>query len=93
MPSPAELRLDPLGLKLPAAKKALLEAAWKDCAETILYATTLAGSGHPGGSLSCLHLLLTLYGTANVSKDRIHADDRDAIFISNGHISPGVCSF
>ncbi|HYC78191.1 MAG TPA: transketolase [Planctomycetota bacterium] len=90
MPAPAELRLDPLAGELPPARRRALEAAWKECAETILLSTSLAASGHPGGSLSCAHLLLTMYATANVRPENAHAPDRDAILISNGHISPGV---
>lgn len=90
MPASAALRLDPVGKSLSPAQKAALEAAWKESAETILLATTLAASGHPGGSLSCSHLLLTLYGLANIRPDNLHAPDRDVVIISNGHISPGV---
>src|SRR5262245_58386124 len=90
MPNAAELRLDPAQKKLPGDKKRALEAAWLECAETILLATTLAQSGHPGGSLSLIHSLLVVYGLANVTPKNLHAPDRDAVFVSNGHISPGV---
>lgn len=90
MPNAAELRLDPALKKLPGDKKRALEAAWLECAETILLATTLAQSGHPGGSLSLIHSLLVVYGLANATPKNLHAPDRDAILISNGHISPGV---
>lgn len=90
MPIPAALRLDPVGRSLTAAQKAALEAAWKEGVATILYSTTLAASGHPGGSLSCLHAMLTLYGAANMTPENVHAPDRDVFIVSNGHISPGV---
>jgi transketolase len=90
MPNAAELRLDSAQKKLPGDKKRALEAAWLECAETILLATTLAQSGHPGGSLSLLHSLLVTYGLANVTPRNVHAPDRDVVVVSNGHISPGV---
>jgi transketolase len=90
MPTAAELRLDPAQKRLPADKKQALEAAWLECAETILLSTTLAQSGHPGGSLSLLHSLLVTYGIANVTPKNLHAADRDVVVVSNGHISPGV---
>jgi hypothetical protein len=48
MPTAAELRLDSAQKRLAADKKQALEAAWLECAETILLSTTLAQSGHPG---------------------------------------------
>src|SRR6187399_3018894 len=90
MPTAAELRLDFAQKGLSGEQKKALEAAWLECAETILLATTLAQSGHPGGSLSLIHSLLVLYGLANVTPRNVHATDRDAVLVSNGHISPGV---
>jgi len=69
-----------------------LEVAFKRCARRIILATTLAGSGHPGGSLSSLNMLLILYGIAKVDPKNPRAENRDRIVISNGHISPGVYS-
>lgn len=69
-----------------------LEEAFKRCARRIILATTLAGSGHPGGSLSSLSLLLTVYAIAKVDPLNPRAFDRDRIVISHGHISPGVYS-
>lgn len=56
----------------------------------ILKMTTLAGSGHPGGSMSSLECYLILYNFARVNPARPYADDRDRIIISHGHTSPGV---
>ncbi len=69
-----------------------LESAFKRCARRIILATTLAGSGHPGGSLSSLGMLLVLYGIAKIDPKNPRAEDRDRIVISQGHISPGVYS-
>jgi len=56
----------------------------------ILKMTTLAGSGHPGGSMSSIDLYLVLYLYANVHPQSPSGPDRDRIVISHGHTSPGV---
>ncbi len=56
----------------------------------ILKMTTLAGSGHPGGSMSSIDLYLVLYSYANVHPQSPSDPDRDRIVISHGHTSPGV---
>jgi transketolase len=53
----------------------------------ILTMTTVAGTGHPGGSMSSLDLYLVLFSYANLAKE-----PRDSIVISHGHTSPGVYS-
>jgi len=58
----------------------------------ILHMTTLAGSGHPGGSMSAIDILLTLYHMADQDPKNPQMPDRDRIVVSNGHISPGVYS-
>ncbi len=58
----------------------------------ILKATTIAGSGHPGGSMSSIDMLLALYEYANIGHQNFNQEVRDRIIISNGHISPGVYS-
>jgi len=56
----------------------------------ILKMTTLAGSGHPGGSMSSIDFYLVLYSYANVDPKSPSDPDRDRIVISHGHTSPGV---
>ena len=56
----------------------------------ILTMTTLAASGHPGGSMSSLELYLTLAHFASVDPLRPRAPERDRIVVSHGHTSPGV---
>lgn len=53
----------------------------------IITMTTLAGSGHPGGSMSSLDIYLVLFSFAELKKE-----PRDRIIISHGHTSPGVYS-
>jgi transketolase len=56
----------------------------------ILKMTTLAGSGHPGGSMSSIDFYLVLYSYANVHPQSPSDPGRDRIVISHGHTSPGV---
>jgi transketolase len=56
----------------------------------ILTMTTLAGSGHPGGSMSSLEMFLILYHLAKLTPKRPDFPGRDRIVISHGHTSPGA---
>lgn len=64
----------------------------KKARAAILKMTTLANSGHPGGSMSSIDYLLTLYNLANIDQSNPYWSKRDRIVISNGHISPAVYS-
>lgn len=67
----------------------LRERAWK-ARSIVLTATTLAGSGHPGGSLSSMEIYTLLYGTARIRPHEPRWSERDRIVISHGHTSPGA---
>ncbi len=69
-----------------------LRAMRRRCARRILLCTTLAASGHPGGSLSSLDLLLVLYGMIRHDPTRPGWEERDRVVVSMGHITPGVYS-
>lgn len=56
----------------------------------ILRMTTLAGSGHPGGSMSSLEILALLWSQADVRPEEPCMKGRDRILVSHGHISPAV---
>ena len=56
----------------------------------ILRMTTLAGCGHPGGSMSSADIYVTVWSHANVSPDNLGDPARDRIVVSHGHTSPGV---
>ena len=56
----------------------------------ILKMTTVAASGHPGGSMSSLDMYMILYNLAKVDPKDPYRDDRDRIIISHGHTSPGA---
>ena len=62
------------------------------CARRILLSTSLAASGHPGGSLSSLDMLLVAYGIIKHDPKQPHWQGRDRFVESIGHISPGVYS-
>jgi transketolase len=58
----------------------------------ILKMTSLAGSGHPGGSMSSLEIYALLWSQTNVDPARPSFPGRDRIVVSHGHTSPGVYS-
>lgn len=62
----------------------------KHTAADILRLTWLAGSGHPGGSLSTLDSLLVLYAAGNFDPANPTDPARDRVVVSHGHISPAV---
>jgi transketolase len=50
-----------------------------------------AGSGHPGGALSCADILACLYGAEmNVWADDVHDPARDRFVMSKGHAAPAL---
>jgi len=67
-----------------------LENLSSQCKADILAMTTLAASGHPGGSMSSIDMYLTLFKCANLFPDTPNNPDRDRIVTSHGHTSPGV---
>ncbi len=69
-----------------------LEEIARLCRGDIIKMTTLAASGHPGGSLSLIDILVTLFSYANVDPKDPYNPLRDRIVVSCGHISPGVYS-
>ena len=76
--------------KLDEEKIAKLRDLAKLTRGDILKMTTVAASGHPGGSMSSIDIYLTLYSCARVYPDNPYHPDRDRIVISHGHTSPGV---
>jgi transketolase len=58
----------------------------------ILKMTTLAGSGHPGGSMSTIDFLLMLLHMTKIDPKNPKWEKRDRIIISHGHVSPAMYS-
>ena len=58
----------------------------------ILTMTTLSASGHPGGSMSTIDFLMTLYRLIDVDPKNINKSQRDRVVMSHGHVSPAAYS-
>ncbi|HOA30190.1 MAG TPA: transketolase, partial [Candidatus Cloacimonadota bacterium] len=54
--------------------------------------TTLSGSGHPGGSMSSIDVLLSIYNTMRHDPANPQWNERDRMVVSCGHLSPAVYS-
>jgi len=86
------LKFDLSAADLSSAELASLKAMRVRCARRILLSTSLAASGHPGGSLSSLDMLLVAYGILRHDPKNPRMEERDRFVASIGHISPGVYS-
>ena len=83
------------GTKKKSAEMALgitdLEAIARDLRRDIVQLIYEAGSGHPGGSLSELEILIALYfHTMRHDPKEPRWPDRDRLVLSKGHASPGL---
>ncbi|MCX7941170.1 MAG: transketolase [Endomicrobia bacterium] len=68
-----------------------LERLCKEFRKTILKIITEAGSGHPGGSLSVVEILTTLYYLhLNHNPKNPFDDKRDRVVLSKGHSCPAL---
>ncbi len=65
----------------------------KECRKDIIEMIYSAKSGHPGGSLSAIDVLVGLYQTAlNYRLEDMNWKDRDRFIMSKGHASPAIYS-
>ena len=71
--------------KLPTEELNRLKELSRIAKGDILTMTRLAGTGHPGGSISSLDAYLVLFSYA-----KLNEEPRDRVVISHGHTSPGV---
>lgn len=64
----------------------------RTCRVDILKMLNAAGSGHPGGSLSCIDILTCLYfgGILNNDPANPKAKERDRFVLSKGHAAPAL---
>ena len=67
-----------------------LEARATAARRDILTMTTVAGAGHPGGSMSTIDMLLAVMERSNLRPDNHDVFERDHIVVSHGHVSPAV---
>lgn len=66
-----------------------LKACAKQVRRDIVEMTAEAGSGHPGGSLSAVEILVPLYfSLMNHDPKNPNWEDRDRLILSKGHASP-----
>jgi len=66
------------------------EKKCKEIRRTVLKMINMAGSGHPGGSLSCVEILVGLYysGILDVNPESFKKIDHDRFVLSKGHAAP-----
>ena len=70
-----------------------LPALCRQVRRDILTMTHAAGSGHPGGSLSAVEILVTLYfDQMRLDPARPEDPDRDRFLLSKGHAAPALYS-
>ena len=68
-----------------------LESIARECRIQILRMLAHAGSGHPGGSLSVIDILVTLFfGRLRHDPKRPDWTDRDRVVLSKGHAVPAL---
>lgn len=72
-------------------KKQALTALCRDTRRRIIDMLYAAQSGHPGGSLSCVEILVMLYFEhMQLRPQTPHWPDRDRLFLSKGHAAPAL---
>ena len=70
-----------------------LEVMAKKCRINIIKMIHKSKSGHPGGSLSAIDLIVGLYGTKlRIDLEKPDWPDRDRFIMSKGHASPAIYS-
>ncbi|GAB4275246.1 MAG: transketolase [Coriobacteriia bacterium] len=67
-----------------------LEERARQLRGAILTMTSVAGSGHPGGSMSSLEMFMVVYNFARLDPERPDWPERDRVVVDHGHTSPGV---
>lgn len=77
------------GIKLTQEKYEFLAQTAKQVRRNILEMVTAAKSGHPGGSLSAVEIMTTLFiDTMNIDINNPQKEDRDRFVLSKGHATP-----
>jgi transketolase len=82
-----------MAVDAPAELLTSLEAQAREIRRDIIRMTYLAGSGHPGGSLSVTDVLTALlFHELKVDPAHPDAPDRDRLVLSKGHAAPALYS-
>jgi len=76
--------------ELPEEDRAKLTDLARACRGDILKMTTIAGSGHPGGSMSSIEMYLLVAWFAKLDPARPRWVERDRLVSSHGHTAPGA---
>ncbi len=83
-------RVQPLNISSPSLIEDIAAAA-RFVRRHVIASIYHAGSGHPGGALSCADILACLYGAElNLWPDSIHDPHRDRFVLSKGHAAPAL---
>jgi len=77
-------------VELPDEVVARLAEFCRNLRADIIRMTCVAGSGHPGGSMSSAEIFALLWTQASVDPSDPGMRGRDRIVVSHGHTSPGV---
>ncbi len=76
---------------VPAAQIASLEATAREIRRDVIRMTYVAGSGHPGGSLSATDLITALvFHEMKLDPRKPDLADRDRLVLSKGHAAPAL---
>jgi len=68
-----------------------LERIAKQVRRDVITMVSMAGAGHPGGSLSCTDTLVALYfDVMNIDPQDEKKEDRDRFVLSKGHAAPAL---
>ena len=78
--------------ELPEEDRAKLAELARLCRGDILKMTTIAGSGHPGGSMSSIEMYVLVGYFAKLDPSRPRWDERDRLVTSHGHTAAGAFS-
>ncbi|MHC4601196.1 MAG: transketolase [Planctomycetota bacterium] len=78
--------------ELPDSEVERLAELGRQARGDIIHMTTLASSGHPGGSMSSIDINLVVYSYARIDPGNPLDPTRDLIVVSHGHTSPAVYS-
>ncbi len=60
----------------------------REMRKTVLRMIAEAGSGHPGGSLSCVEAMISLFERMRLDPKNPHWKERDRFVLSKGHAAP-----